>query len=450
MNKQLVRKFSSGKILVVGDLMLDRYWSGSSSRVSPEAPVPVVKVDGEFERLGGCGNVAANISALGAEACLLAVIGDDEAAESVERLAKEQNIRPALLKDHAEKTTVKLRVISQQQQLLRVDFEQPCRAENVAQAYRQQFESFIDNVGALVISDYGKGGIVETSNLISLARARNVPTIVDPKGGDFEKYRGATLVTPNFGEFVRIVGECPNEGDLEDRARNLIAELDIESLLVTQGDKGMTLVQSAAPTLHLSADSREVFDVTGAGDTVCGVCAAAVAAEIPLNQAVTLANCAAGIVVGKFGTATVSADELLRELDKATNTTHQKIYDEATLTSEITKRKNRGARIVMTNGCFDVLHAGHVEYLQRARALGDLLIVAVNSDGSVKRLKGDGRPVNAVEHRLTVLAGLESVDALITFDEDTPQKLIAKLLPDVLVKGGDYVAEQVVGAREVV
>ena len=442
MNLPAIDDIRAAKVLVVGDLMLDRYWSGATRRVSPEAPVPVVKIDQEYERLGGCGNVAANITAIDAHAYLLAALGDDEAAASVEQLARKAGINCHLVKDRQGKTTVKLRVISQQQQLLRLDFENGVISAAQNEQLEAQFERFLDTVGAVVISDYGKGGVPTPAQLIARAGQFGVPVIVDPKGRDFEKYRGAYLVTPNFREFEEVVGECADEKTIEDKARRLLKSTGINALLVTRGDKGMSLVQNDQPMFSLSADSKEVFDVTGAGDTVCGVLAAAISAGCELRAATTLANKAAGIVVAKFGTATVS----MQELGGAVETGNAKVWPLANLVELVRDKRHKGDKIVMTNGCFDVLHAGHVDYLRRAKTLGNFLIVAVNTDASVKRLKGKNRPFNTLDNRLQVLAALETVDAVVAFDEDTPLELIKSIVPDVLVKGGDYEIPQIVGA----
>ncbi|MGR8949968.1 MAG: bifunctional D-glycero-beta-D-manno-heptose-7-phosphate kinase/D-glycero-beta-D-manno-heptose 1-phosphate adenylyltransferase HldE [Gammaproteobacteria bacterium] len=447
MHNSLIENFSKAKVLVVGDLMLDRYWSGATERISPEAPVPVVKIGDEFERLGGSGNVAANIAVLGGEVHLLALVGRDAAADSIEQLAEQAGIDCQLLRFAEMTTTVKLRIISQQQQLLRLDFEKLEASADQAKSLGDKFSELLPTTGAVVLSDYGKGGVPYPAKIIEKAREQRVPVLVDPKGRDFSKYRFAHLVTPNFKEFEEVVGECRDEQTLESKARALISELHIDGLLITRGHKGMTLVRADRPLLHLSAQSREVFDVTGAGDTVCGVCATSIAAGADLEEAIGLANRAAGIVVGKFGTATVSVDELRASAEGARG---DKSLNDSQIAALVNEKRKDGMRIVMTNGCFDVLHAGHVEYLRSARTLGDFLVVAVNTDRSVRELKGHGRPVNNLADRLSVLSALEVVDALVSFDEATPLKIIKTLAPDVLVKGGDYQIEDIVGGKEVI
>jgi len=299
-------------------------------------------------------------------------------------------------------------------------------------------------MGAVILSDYAKGTLQNTQSLIDLARELGVPVLVDPKGTDFERYRGATLLTPNLTEFEAVVGACEHESELVDKGTELMLRLDLQALLVTRSEHGMTLLRPNQPELHLPARAREVFDVTGAGDTVISVLASSLAAGCELPQAVALANIAAGIVVGKLGTATISAPELRRAV-QAEQGAERGVMSEEQLIMALEDARAHGEKVVFTNGCFDIVHAGHVGYLEDARALGDRLIVGINSDASVTRLKGEGRPINPCDRRMAVLAGLESVDWVTYFDGDTPEDLIAKLKPDVLVKGGDYTEEQVVG-----
>lgn len=434
-------RFADARVLVVGDIMLDRYWHGTTARISPEAPVPVVKVGEIEDRPGGAANVALNLAALGAVVSLAGITGDDEAADVLESRLQAAGVAPRLQRNPQLPTITKLRVISRQQQLIRMDFEEtlnlPAGVDLVSAAALQQ-------AGVLVLSDYAKGTLADPQALIQRAKARQLPVLVDPKGSDFHKYRGATLLTPNLGEFEAVVGHCSSEAELVAKAETLIRDLDLQALLITRGEQGMSLVRLGAPELHLPAQAREVFDVTGAGDTVIATLAAALAAGESLSHAVALANLAASIVVGKLGTATVSAVELQRLLRR------EQGGDRGVLTVEqlqVLREEARaiGETVVFTNGCFDILHAGHVTYLEQARARGDRLIVAINDDASVTRLKGPGRPINPVDGRMAVLAGLEAVDWVVSFSEDTPENLLRQIQPDVLVKGGDYSREQVVG-----
>jgi D-beta-D-heptose 7-phosphate kinase/D-beta-D-heptose 1-phosphate adenosyltransferase len=436
-------RFDNAQVLVIGDVMLDRYWHGATSRISPEAPVPVVKVEQIEDRPGGAGNVALNVAALGAGVSLLGLTGNDEAARALAERLHAARVHCEFETVATHPTITKLRVISRHQQLLRVDFEEPF-ADGDAVNLVGRAAGLIAGMGALVLSDYAKGALTDPQPLIAAGRAAGVPVLVDPKGANFQRYRGATLLTPNLHEFELVVGRCRDEAELVARGGQLIRELALEALLITRGEHGMTLLRPDAAELHLPARAREVFDVTGAGDTVISTLAAALAAGSELPQAVALANIAAGIVVGKLGTAVVSAPELRHALAQEHGIGRGAMTLDQ-LQVALADARARGEKVVFTNGCFDIIHAGHVGYLAQARALGDRLIVAINDDASVKRLKGPGRPINPVDRRMAVLAGLESVDWVVSFDGDTPESLLAQLCPDVLVKGGDYSKEQVVG-----
>ncbi|MBQ0719904.1 MAG: bifunctional D-glycero-beta-D-manno-heptose-7-phosphate kinase/D-glycero-beta-D-manno-heptose 1-phosphate adenylyltransferase HldE [Gammaproteobacteria bacterium] len=436
-------RFDGAQILVVGDLMLDRYWQGPTSRISPEAPVPVVKVEQRDDRVGGAGNVALNIAALGAGASLVGVVGADEAAHALAARFKSAGIRSDFQVSDDKPTITKLRVISRHQQLLRLDFEQQFTGADTDQI-AGKVTALLGGVSVLVLSDYGKGALQNPVELIQTARQRGIPVLVDPKGSDFSRYQGATLITPNMGEFEVVVGPCESEAAIVAKGLALLRDLDLEALLVTRGEHGMTLLRQGMPAFHLPARAREVFDVTGAGDTVISVLAAALGAGEELPAAVVLANLAASIVVGKLGTATISAPELRRALQLEQG--HGRgVVNEEQLLVDLADARAHGESIVFTNGCFDILHAGHVGYLEQARRLGQRLIVAVNADASVRRLKGEGRPINSEDRRMAVLAGLESVDWVLVFGDDTPQRLLQLIRPDILVKGGDYKKEQVVG-----
>lgn len=436
--------WSKAKVLVVGDVMLDRYWYGGTSRISPEAPVPVVHVHDVEERIGGAGNVAQNITALNGQAVVIGVVGDDEAAHIVEKKLQDSRVQPRLLTQAGTATVTKLRVISRHQQLIRMDFEDAPESIDIDKL-ETLYKQALDEVDLVVLSDYNKGVLRNAQKLIELAAAVGKPVVVDPKRKDFSVYSGATLLTPNLGEFEAVVGLCNSDEEIVTKAQTLLEQYQLYALLITRGEHGMTLVESGQDPIHLPACKREVFDVTGAGDTVVSVIAATLAAGESMARAIALSNVAAGIAVSKLGTATVSAEELQRELHHM----HEYRYGMTTeeeLVSLIEDAKKNGETIVMTNGCFDILHAGHVQYLQEARKLGRRLIVAVNDDESVKRLKGESRPINALENRMAVLAGLESVDWVVPFSEDTPESLICRLLPHVLVKGGDYKIEEIAGA----
>lgn len=435
--------FDQARVLVVGDLMLDRYWHGGTDRISPEAPVPVVHVREIEQRPGGAGNVALNLAALGGHADLVGVTGADGAASDLAGLLEDAGVACHFRRQPGAATITKLRVISRHQQLIRLDFEDGfpgvCAADLLVQA-----EPLLAGAGAVVLSDYAKGALRNPQPLIQAARAAGKPVLVDPKGRDFSVYRGATLVTPNLAELEGVAGPCPDEAALECAATGILEASDIEALLVTRGAAGMTLYRPDWPPLHQPARAREVFDVTGAGDTVIATLAAALAAGAALEDAMQLANLAAGIVVSKLGTATLSRAELQHAL-YAPEGRGRGVLAPGELPQVLWHARAAGERIVMTNGCFDILHAGHVAYLAQARSLGDRLLVAVNDDASVHRLKGAGRPANPLDQRMAVLAALGAVDWVVPFAGDTPAELIAEVLPDVLVKGGDYRPETIAG-----
>jgi D-beta-D-heptose 7-phosphate kinase/D-beta-D-heptose 1-phosphate adenosyltransferase len=437
--------FQQARVLVVGDVMLDRYWHGKTNRISPEAPVPVVQVASREDRPGGAGNVALNIAALGAAASLVGVVGDDEAGHELSSRLKAAGVLCDFALSTEAPTITKLRVIAQHQQLIRLDFEQAFEAEAV-RSLIERATALVSQAQVVVLSDYNKGALADCQALIKAAKSQGIPIVVDPKGRDFGKYRGATLITPNLNEFEAIVGACSSEEEISSRGLALLSELDLGALLVTRGEHGMTLLRPDLPALHLPARAREVFDVTGAGDTVIATLAAALAAGHGLGEATALANLAASLAVAKLGTAAISGPELRRAIQHEEGT-GRGVMSAEQLSLAVEDAKAHGEKVVFTNGCFDIIHAGHVGYLAEARKLGHRLIVAINDDASVKQLKGDGRPINPVERRLAVLAGLEAVDWVVSFTEDTPEALLEQVKPDVLVKGGDYSIDQVVGGE---
>jgi D-beta-D-heptose 7-phosphate kinase/D-beta-D-heptose 1-phosphate adenosyltransferase len=444
--------YEKARVLVVGDVMLDRYWQGSTRRISPEAPVPVVKIDEMRDLPGAAANVALNIRALNASVSLLSMTGEDAFADKLEEQLHAKSIQTLFQRIKNIPTISKLRVLSQHQQLIRLDFEEGFHHADDA-VFIEYYRNFLnDAINAhtpvIVLSDYAKGVLKSAPLLIQLAREKNIPVFVDPKGDDFSLYRGAALLTPNRSEFEKIVGHCRDENTLVEKALNLIQQLNLEALLVTRGEEGMSLIIPQQPPLHLSAKKQEIFDVTGAGDTVIGVLAASVSAGLPLAQATVLANLAAGIVVSRLGAATVSPHELRRVLQEEHNL-RRGVVTEEVLCQLREDAQAHGETVVMTNGCFDILHPGHITYLAEARKLGDYLIVAVNDDASVRRLKGEKRPLNTLQHRMAVLAGLSAVDWVVPFSEETPERIISRLLPDILVKGGDYKSQEVAGGKAV-
>ncbi|WP_369789687.1 bifunctional D-glycero-beta-D-manno-heptose-7-phosphate kinase/D-glycero-beta-D-manno-heptose 1-phosphate adenylyltransferase HldE [Rouxiella sp. WC2420] len=445
--KVTLPEFHRAGVLVVGDVMLDRYWYGPTSRISPEAPVPVVKVNTIEERPGGAANVAMNIASLGARSRLIGLTGADDAARALNERLSEVNVTCDFLALPTHPTITKLRILSRNQQLIRLDFEEGFEDVDL-QPMLEKIKLALPHTGALVLSDYAKGALKDIEQMIALANAAGVPVLIDPKGSDFERYRGATLLTPNLSEFEAVVGPCKTEDQLVEKGMALIAGFELSALLVTRSEQGMTLLQPGKAPLHLPTQAQEVFDVTGAGDTVIGVLATVLAAGASLEDACFLANVAAGVVVAKLGTSTVSTVELENAIHGRSETGFG-VMSEEELKLAVEQARKRGENVVMTNGIFDILHAGHVSYLANARKLGDRLIVAVNSDASTKRLKGETRPVNPLAQRMAVLAALGAVDWVVGFEEDTPRRLIAGILPDLLVKGGDYQPHEIAGCDEV-
>ncbi|MBL4783658.1 MAG: bifunctional D-glycero-beta-D-manno-heptose-7-phosphate kinase/D-glycero-beta-D-manno-heptose 1-phosphate adenylyltransferase HldE [Porticoccaceae bacterium] len=428
--------FSQASVLVVGDLMLDRNWQGDTSRISPEAPVPVVHVKDVEDRPGGAGNVALNIAALDSTVTLLGYTGNDDAGGALQTLLEQANVRCQFEQLANQPTITKLRILSRHQQLIRLDFEDGFHNLPSAKLL-DGFKSVLPKHEVVILSDYGKGTLASSQDFITAAKFAGKKVLIDPKGSDFEKYRGATLITPNWSEFQAVVGKCETDDDVVEKGSELLKGLELEALLVTRGEKGMTLLQPNQAPVHLPTQAQEVFDVTGAGDTVISTLAACLAAGSSFSEATVLANQAAGLVVAKLGAATISLQELqatLHTLDEMP----RGFVSADELDKAISTARINGEKIVLTNGCFDILHPGHVRYLQQAKNLGDRLIILVNDDASVGRLKGPERPINPLETRAEMLSALACVDWVCAFSEDSPREHICRILPDVLVKGGDY------------
>ena len=450
---------AGARVAVVGDVMLDCFVTGTVDRVSPEAPIPVLKVGRSSAMLGGAGNVLRNLAALGAQPRLVAAVGDDAPGEEVAALAEQAFAGAAeLIQLPGRATSVKVRYLAGGQQLLRTDWEDTAALpDDAGDRLAEAGEAALDSAHALVLSDYGKGVLAPrtVSRLIRAARARGVPVIVDPKAHDYAIYAGADLVTPNRAELARATGgDLPDaagaeaDADVEAAARGLIRKSGIAGVLATRGAHGMTLVERAeAEVRHLPAAAREVYDVSGAGDTVVAALAAARAGGLAVGDAARIANVAAGIVVGKVGTAVARPDELLRALHaRRLLQAEGKVAGRDTAAEQVAAWQRDGLAVGFTNGCFDLLHPGHVSLLEQARASADRLVVGLNADASVRRLKGAGRPVQDAAARAAVLASLASVDLVVLFEDDTPLALLDALKPDVLVKGADYTRDTVVGA----
>lgn len=435
--------FEKARVLVVGDLLLDRYWYGNLHRISPEAPVPIVHVQSLNERPGGAGNVAMNLAAIGVKTTLLGAVGNDSNAKTLLAKLEEAAIETFFHTLDNYPTITKTRVLSQQQQLIRLDHEEYFNLFNYSELVNE-FIRQLPKFNAVVLSDYNKGTIQDPQPLIQAAKKFGIPIFVDPKSKDFSIYRHADVLTPNRKEFEQAIGICTNNTELEQLAEKSIRDFNLGALLITRGSEGMSLIRPKHAALHLPSRAYEVRDVSGAGDTVISILAGAVAAGEDLANATKLANIGAGIVVTKLGAATISETELRRHV-------HNQFSRLAILTIEEAIRVREDARknhekVVFTNGCFDLMHPGHIGYLEDAKALGDRLIIAVNADESIRRIKGPGRPIQTLRDRMIVLAGLRAVDWVVPFSEDTPDRIIKQLSPDILVKGVDYVNSNIVGA----
>ena len=444
MQDTIFKAEKSAKVLVVGDIILDQYVYGETNRISPEAPVPIVKVNNTEERPGGAANVALNVALLGPNTHLLGITGNDEASKRLESILTKKNVKCHFVYQDNYPTITKRRVLSQHQQLIRLDYESDTKTVKI-DGFVEKYIELLKQADIVILSDYAKGGLIDIKTLIKHAKVKNIPVLVDPKSKDFNCYKNATILTPNEKEFKIVVGNFETDNVLTEKAEALLKNLNLDALLITRGEKGMVLIQKSEKAIYLKAETHEVFDVTGAGDTVIAVLAVAIVSNLNLEIATSLANTAGGLVVEKLGTATISVDEINRNLSKGASPSV--MLDKKQALELISRTKKHNERVVMTNGCFDIIHAGHVSYLMKAKSLGDFLVVAVNDDNSVTRLKGNGRPVNTLKNRMKVLNALSSVDLVISFSEDTPEELISFLEPDILVKGGDYREANIAGAK---
>jgi D-beta-D-heptose 7-phosphate kinase/D-beta-D-heptose 1-phosphate adenosyltransferase len=448
--EQLFASMPGTRIMVVGDLMLDNYIWGKTSRISPEAPVPVVEVKNDELRLGGAGNVVNNLLALGCAVSVASVIGADEDGQHLLTLLSSMDVAVDGIRQSTLRTTSrKTRVLASQQQVLRIDQESKYEITDEEKSGLFNYvQDQLPHIQAVLLSDYQKG--VLTPELLQLiigaCRKQGIPVVVDPKGTDYSHYQGATLLTPNRQEAEAATGiRIIDPVSLQEAGTSLINKHAIDALILTRGEEGMSLFLQDGAVRHLPTEAREVFDVSGAGDTVAAMVGAALATGAGFEDAARMANLAAGIVVGKLGTSTVSPAEIRTEFERRNNSAAAKILPRRELASLLEPLRRSGKTIVFTNGCFDLLHAGHVKYLQQARALGDILVLGLNSDTSIRRLKGDKRPLLDESERAQILAALDCIDYLSIFEEDTPLELIKVLQPNVLAKGGDYEPEQVVG-----
>ena len=450
--QSILDDFHGARVLCVGDVMLDRFVYGQVDRVSAEAPIPVLRVSSQRSMLGGVGNVARNVVALGARAVLIAVTGDDPVAGEITDLAEsESRLLPRLIVAPGRPSTVKARYIADGQQLLRADEETIAPiSESTARRVLNAIKSELRDAHVMILSDYTKGVLTGEvlAGAIAAAKAAGVPVVADPKRADFEAYSGVAVLKPNRLELAAATQlECTSDAEVVAAARKAIGEYEIGAMMVSRSELGMTLVQRNVEPLHLPAKALEVFDVSGAGDTVVATTAVALAAGAEFSIAAELGNVAGGIVVGKLGTATISRDELASGLLAAeVSSSEAKVMSVEAAAAAADRWRERGQKIGFTNGCFDLLHPGHVSLLTEAKESCDRLIVAMNSDDMVRHLKGEDRPVQHETARAIVLASLSMVDAVIIFSARTPIPLIEILKPDVLVKGADYTIDEVVGA----
>ena len=448
-----VEKFKSSlkkaKILLIGDVMLDKYVFGKITRISPEAPVPVFLSEGKKEVLGGAANVLNNLSSLGVDATFMSVIGKDEPGKRLKQLLKENNIKKTYFYEDKKRTTSsKTRYLANSQQIIRIDSESeqmiPASAEHFILS---KFKKLITNYNVVVISDYKKGVITPTlmKTIIKISKSNKVPVIVDPKNKKFDIYKNVFLVTPNQYEASEVSGiSCNTNEEAEYCAKYIMKNYNINNVIITRGEKGLTYLNKNK-IVHAPTKKKEVFDVSGAGDTILAILAISIANKIEIENSLYFANKAAGVVVGKIGTSTINMKELLEDENSDNNKKILKINE---LKKIVKKHKERGLKIGFTNGCFDILHYGHISYLEQTKKLCDKLIVAINSDKSVKKIKGSNRPRNSQALRAKVLASLHFCDYIIIFKEDTPINLIRILEPHLLTKGGDYKKSEVIGSKD--
>lgn len=452
----MIEQIKSAKILCIGDLMLDQFIYGEVERISPEAPVPILKIKRKEYMLGGAGNVVRNIASLGAKALFMGIIGHDDYGNIIKKLLAEQTDEQSLLFPFAHKTTVKKRFVTNFQQLLRVDDELALTlTAEQKETLLADFEKLVQQADLVIISDYGKGLFTKDvlAKVIAIANQHHKKVVVDPKGKDFSIYAGAFIVTPNKKELAEATN-CPvnNDDHIINAAQTIIKQCQINNVLVTRSDEGMTLVENNGQVKHFKALAKEVFDVSGAGDTVVAVIAACLGAEIDLVNAIQIANIAGSVVVSKKGTAVAYPEEIYKALHENQSTPYytDKIVRLPQALELINLWRAKGLKIGFTNGCFDLLHPGHISLIEQAKQTCNKLVIGLNSDASVQRLKGESRPIQNETARALILSSLSAVNLVVIFEEDTPLNLITNLKPDVLVKGADYTIATVVGADVVI
>ena len=434
----------NSRILIIGDIMLDEYWFGTSNRISPESPVPIVDVQNKDFRVGGAGNVALNLFGINPNITLISCIGKDKDGKIIKKILRNKKIHFNLKEKSNCKTIKKLRIFSQNQQMIRLDFEN--NKVNYRLELNDKMKKEIRKSKLLIISDYQKGSLIDVKKIINYAKSKSKVIIVDPKGSNFSKYTGATILTPNINEFINIVGEVNNQSQLIRKAKNLIKKINLKGILITQGKKGMTFV-SNKDVIYKNSLAQDVFDVSGAGDTVIAIFSAYLNAGKSYEEAMEMANIAASIVIRKLGTAIADKQEINKIYYKKNlviNKKYQKSISQILRIADFLKTQNK--KIVLTNGCFDVIHLGHIHLLEKAKEFGDFLIVAINSDKSTRALKGKRRPINKISARIKMLEAINYVDLVVVFNELTPHNIIQMIKPDVLVKGSDYKIKDIVGS----
>ena len=456
-NQFLTKQLPNLKIAVVGDVMVDRYVFGDVSRISPEAPVPVNRVSKMKEVLGGAGNVASNLSNLDCKVYLGALAGNDDHGHLLKNLLDTDKIdTTGLITSDDRSTITKMRILGDRQQMMRLDFE---TITNLTNQEEQQLSVWLENlckagIDGIVVSDYGKGVCTPTllKTIFGLAKEYSVQTIVDPKGADWSKYNGATCITPNVKELGECVGRSleNNDATIVEAAKSVLATVDLDYIVATRSAKGITVIAKDGRTWHNPATQQEVFDVSGAGDTVVSMMMTCLASGLSMRLALHIANGAAGIVVSKVGTYPIHRSELLDLWHSYKHSIQSKpLYTKEEMKELVSQWQSKGETVVFTNGCFDILHRGHITYLQEAAQLGDHLIIGLNSDASVRRLKGEIRPIVSEADRAALLSALQCIDGVVLFEEDTPAELLAYLRPNTLVKGGDYKIEDIIGRESV-
>lgn len=454
MNDTLKVLNSYGKVLVVGDIMLDKYVYCKVERISPEAPVPVLNQNSIEYRVGGAGNVALNLSQLSTETSILSLTGEDSNSKQINKLLTDNSVETHIIEIPSKPTITKTRYISNQQQLFRFDEESKFSEEH-SKILLEKFKTIINDFEVVVFSDYGKGTLDLIKEFISISKSKKIKILVDPKGDDYSIYSGAYLITPNSLEFKTAIGEFKDFNNLKDKSLEAINTLKINNILVTRGKEGMALFSKNNNHINLPALAKEVYDVTGAGDTVIATIAKCLSVGINIQESIRFSNVAASIVVSKFGTATVNSKELIEALRDHSETRQEKnqsdkiIKSYSSLQSISVELKEKGKRIVATNGCFDILHPGHLKLLRDSSELGDVLVVLINTDDSIKKLKGGNRPINDLNFRIEMLCHYNFIDYIFPFENETPLEAIECLKPEILVKGGDYKKNEVVGGREI-